>query len=64
MLVDWMALLDVTIVLCGYLEVVLNAVAPADVTNSLSVMRALRLARIFRLLRLFKRIRALRELQN
>ncbi|CAE7236582.1 Cacna1c, partial [Symbiodinium microadriaticum] len=63
-LVDWMALLDVTIVLCGYLEVVLNAVAPADVTNSLSVMRALRLARIFRLLRLFKRIRALRELQK
>ena len=63
-LLDWMALLDVTIVLCGYLEVLLNAVAPADVTSSLSVMRALRLARIFRLLRIFKRIRALRELQK
>ncbi|CAE7315625.1 CACNA1B [Symbiodinium pilosum] len=61
---DWMALMDVTIVLCGYVEMLMNVLAPADVAATLSVMRALRLARIFRLLRLFRRIRALRELQK
>ena len=61
---DWMALMDVTIVLCGYVEMLMNLLAPADVAATLSVMRALRLARIFRLLRLFRRIRALRELQK
>ena len=61
---DWMALLDVTIVVCGYVEVLMNSLAPADVVARLSVMRALRLARIFRLLRLFRRIRSLRELQK
>ena len=60
---DWMALLDITIVGCGYLEILMNAFA-SDLVANLSVMRALRLARIFRLLRLFRRIRALRELQK
>jgi len=61
---DWTVLLDVVIILCGYAELFLNAVAPGDGFENLTVLRALRLARIVRLMRLLRRTRALRELQK
>ncbi|CAE7327902.1 Cacna1c, partial [Symbiodinium necroappetens] len=64
MVSDWLAVLDIVVVMCGYAEILLKAMAPADLVARLSVMRALRLARIVRLLQFFRRIRALRELQK
>ncbi|CAE7191248.1 CACNA1C [Symbiodinium necroappetens] len=61
---DWLALLDLTIVLCGYLELLLNFLAPGDIVGNLGILRALRLVRIVRLMRLLRRIRALRELHK
>mmetsp|Transcript_32604 Transcript_32604/g.76120 ORF Transcript_32604/g.76120 Transcript_32604/m.76120 type:complete len:641 (-) Transcript_32604:213-2135(-) len=64
MLTDWIVLLDIIVIVCGYFEIVLNALGPTDWIARLHILRALRLARICRLLRLFRRIRALRELQK
>ncbi|CAE7662043.1 TPC1 [Symbiodinium sp. CCMP2592] len=61
---DWLVLLDLTIVLCGYLELLLNFLAPGDLVGNLGILRALRLVRIVRLMRLLRRIRALRELHK
>ncbi|CAE7436960.1 TIF3A1, partial [Symbiodinium sp. CCMP2456] len=64
MVSDWLGVLDIVVVVCGYAEILLKALAPADLVARLSVMRALRLARIVRLLQFFRRIRSLRELQK
>eukprot|EP00435_Cladocopium_sp_Y103_P037853 s1083_g10.t1 len=63
---DWMMILDVIIVGCGWLEIVMNA---ANVTEfgfrgSIKVTRVLRLVRIFRLIRLLRRVRTLKELHK
>ena len=62
---DWMICMDLGIVVCGYLEMVLDA--SLDASESLvrvGVVRALRLVRIFRLIRLLRKIRTLRELHK
>ncbi|CAE7809304.1 TPC1 [Symbiodinium sp. CCMP2592] len=64
MVSDWISVLDIVVVVCGYAEMMMNAMAPAEIVAKLSVMRALRLARIVRLLQFFRRIRSLRELQK
>mmetsp|Transcript_3285 Transcript_3285/g.7700 ORF Transcript_3285/g.7700 Transcript_3285/m.7700 type:complete len:671 (+) Transcript_3285:35-2047(+) len=64
MVSDWISVLDIVVVVCGYAEIMMNALASAEIVAKLSVMRALRLARIVRLLQFFRRIRSLRELQK
>lgn len=61
---DWMMVMDVGIVSCGWLEILLTQfTAAADVLGfRIKVLRVLRLVRIFRPIRLLKRVRALREL--
>lgn len=61
---DWMMLMDLGIVSCGWLEILLTQfTAAADVLGfRIKVLRVLRLVRIFRPIRLLKRVRALREL--
>ncbi|CAE7594193.1 unnamed protein product [Symbiodinium natans] len=59
---DWMIVLDSVIVLCGYIELILESISTSEEIQKLSILRALRLVRIFRLMRLLRRIRALREL--
>ncbi|CAE7269477.1 Scn11a [Symbiodinium sp. CCMP2456] len=61
---DWMVILDIVIIFCGYAELLLNLFAPGDLIASFSMLRVLRLARIIRLMRLLRRTRALRELQK
>jgi len=63
---DWMMILDVIIVACGWFEIIMNA---ANVTQfgfrgSIKVTRVLRLVRIFRLIRLLRRVRTLKELHK
>ncbi|CAE7198450.1 SCN10A [Symbiodinium natans] len=64
LLKDWMVILDIVIIFCGYAELLLNLFAPGDLIASFSMLRVLRLARIIRLMRLLRRTRALRELQK
>ncbi|CAK9083774.1 Voltage-dependent L-type calcium channel subunit alpha-1S (FGalpha1S) (Voltage-gated calcium channel subunit alpha Cav1.1) [Durusdinium trenchii] len=64
LLKDWMMLLDVVIVVCGWGEKILAAAIASSLGFRISVLRALRLVRIFRLMRLLKRIRPLRELHK
>eukprot|EP00435_Cladocopium_sp_Y103_P032142 s1667_g8.t1 len=61
---DWMMLMDVGIVSCGWVEILLVQFTPsADFLGfRIKVLRVLRLVRIFRPIRLLKRVRALREL--
>lgn len=62
---DWTILLDIVIILCGYAELALTAIAGDNTAVAqLGVLRALRLVRIVRLMRLLRRTRALRELQK
>ena len=61
---DWLILLDLFIVACGYVEIILDAVGPGHLVGNLGVLRALRFVRIIRLMRLLRRIRALRELHK
>ncbi|CAK9025254.1 unnamed protein product [Durusdinium trenchii] len=61
---DWMMLLDLFIVLCGWGEKVIETLADGGLGFRIAVLRALRLVRIFRLMRLLKRIRPLRELHK
>ncbi|CAK9059435.1 unnamed protein product [Durusdinium trenchii] len=61
LLKDWMMLLDVVIVVCGWGEKILAAAIASSLGFRISVLRALRLVRIFRLMRLLKRIRPLRD---
>mmetsp|Transcript_49147 Transcript_49147/g.101357 ORF Transcript_49147/g.101357 Transcript_49147/m.101357 type:complete len:604 (+) Transcript_49147:1-1812(+) len=59
---DWMIVVDILVVICGYVESILVQVTPSELVQKMSLLRALRLARIFRLMRLLRKIRALREL--
>ena len=61
---DWMMILDVVIVVCGWGEKLLSLFDWSNIGFRISVLRALRLVRIFRLMRLLKRIRPLRELHK
>ncbi|CAL1125903.1 unnamed protein product [Cladocopium goreaui] len=63
---DWMMILDVIIVACGWLEIVMNAanVMEFGFLGSIKVTRVLRLVRIFRLIRLLRRVRTLKELHK
>ncbi|CAK9024595.1 Calcium-dependent protein kinase 1 (PbCDPK1) [Durusdinium trenchii] len=49
---DWMMLLDLFIVLCGWGEKVIETLADGGLGFRIAVLRALRLVRIFRLMRL------------
>ncbi|CAJ1340350.1 unnamed protein product [Effrenium voratum] len=60
---DWVTAMDLAVVICGWVEVILNAVA-ADSFVRVSMLRAVRLVRILRPIRLLKRIRMLRELHK
>ncbi|CAE7221120.1 dis32, partial [Symbiodinium sp. CCMP2456] len=61
---NWMPLLDLLIVLCGYAEMVMaNFLTPEEV-GAMSLLRALRLVRISRLMRLLRKSRSLKELQK
>ncbi|CAE7198432.1 Scn11a [Symbiodinium natans] len=59
---DWMVLLDLIIVGCGWAEQLMSSLGSGDFAFRTAVLRALRLVRIFRLMRSLKRVRALREL--
>eukprot|EP00913_Durusdinium_trenchii_P025409 g23854.t1 len=62
---DWMMVVDVLIVFCGWGEKIFAALAPdSELGFRIAVLRAGRLVRIFRLMRLLKRIRPLRELHK
>ncbi|CAJ1394026.1 unnamed protein product [Effrenium voratum] len=62
-LLDWIMLLDIGIVVCGWVEIIMDAIE-AGFSFNIGVVRALRLVRIFRLIRLLKKIRPLRELHK
>eukprot|EP00913_Durusdinium_trenchii_P030586 g28646.t1 len=64
LLKDWMVLLDMAIILCGYIDLMLNLIAQRDFVLRLGIFRAFRLARIIRLMRVLRKMRALRELQK
>ena len=61
---DWMTLMDISIVACGWAEAALEIFGVGDSLFRLGIVRALRLVRIFRLIRLVRRIRAFRELHK
>ncbi|CAK9040934.1 Eukaryotic translation initiation factor 4C [Durusdinium trenchii] len=63
---DSMFILDLCVIVCGFLEMILDSVASdlAARVSILSILRLLRLGRVVRLVRLFGKIRALRELQK
>ncbi|CAJ1339801.1 unnamed protein product [Effrenium voratum] len=63
-LFDWVMLLDIVIVLCGWTEVIMEATDTASLSFDISVLRALRLVRIVRLIRMLKRVRPLKELHK
>lgn len=73
LLKDWMVILDIVIILCGYVEILVNLIDSSIGTNSadspalmakINVLRVLRLARIVRLMQLLRRSRSLKELQK
>ncbi|CAK8985909.1 unnamed protein product [Durusdinium trenchii] len=71
LLKDWMVILDIVIIMCGYAEVVIHIVDNSsggtdgdDLLDKFSVLRMLRLARIVRLMQLLRRTRSLKELQK
>ena len=51
---DWMMLLDVLIVACGWGEKIIQTIAEGSLGFRIAVLRALRLVRIFRLMRLLR----------
>lgn len=61
---DWMICMDLGIIVCGYLEMLLDAFMDSESVVRVGVVRALRLVRIFRLIRLLRKIRTLRELHK
>ncbi|CAE7878908.1 CACNA1B [Symbiodinium sp. KB8] len=60
---DWMMVVDIIIVGCGWAEIIISSAA-GNFGFRTAVLRALRLVRIFRLIRLLKKIRPLRELHK
>ena len=60
---DWMTVLDIVIIACGWVEVIMNSIG-TGLGFRIAVLRAMRLIRIFRLARLLKRIRPLKELHK
>ena len=60
---DWMICIDLSIIICGYIELLLDSFVASSVVN-LGVLRGLRLVRIFRLIRLLRKVRTLRELHK
>ena len=60
---DWMICIDLGIIICGYIEYLLDTFLASSVVN-LGVLRGLRLVRIFRLIRLLRKVRTLRELHK
>lgn len=61
---DWMTVMDISIVGCGWAEAAIDLLGAGDSIFRLGIVRALRLVRIFRLIRLLRRIRAFRELHK
>jgi len=61
---DWMTVMDISIVACGWAEAAIDVLGAGDSIFRLGIVRALRLVRIFRLIRLLRRIRAFRELHK
>eukprot|EP00435_Cladocopium_sp_Y103_P048781 s292_g14.t1 len=64
-LMDWIFLLDVGVILCGFTEIVMDSFIPErELAARIGILRLLRLARVIRLLQLLRKTRALRELQK
>ncbi|CAK9020796.1 L type [Durusdinium trenchii] len=61
---DFMILLDLFIVMCGWVEKIVDSIEGHGLGFNIAMLRALRLVRIFRLMRLLKRVRPLRELHK
>lgn len=62
---DPQVLVDLAVVLCGFLEVILSATRLVDgMFESVGILRVLRIMRIVRLSRLLRKTRTLRELQK
>lgn len=62
---DWIFLLDVGVILCGFTEIVMDFFIPeGELAARIGILRLLRLARVIRLLQLLRKTRALRELQK
>ena len=64
LLTDWMFLLDLFVIACGYIEMFLQYFYQGLALQTISISRALRLVRILRLTRLLRRTRGFRELQK
>ena len=65
LLKDWMVILDVVIILCGYTETIFHRFQIAsDIADSMGILRVLRMARIIRLMKLLRKTRSLKELQK
>ncbi|CAE7401399.1 Scn11a [Symbiodinium pilosum] len=63
-LTDWMVLVDLFVIACGYVEMLLQYLYEDLPLQTISLFRALRLVRILRLTRLLRRTRGFRELQK
>lgn len=64
-LMDWIFLLDVGVIVCGFTEIVMDFFIPeGELAARIGILRLLRLARVIRLLQLLRKTRALRELQK
>lgn len=62
---DWMVLLDIVIITCGYAEWVLTSAGDALTSRiNINMLRPLRLARIIRLMQFLRKTRSLKELQK
>lgn len=61
---DRVFLIDLCVIICGYVEMILDALSSEAIVASFGILRLLRLARVMRLLRLLRKSRALRELQK
>jgi len=62
---DWMVLLDIVIIACGYAEWVLTSAGDALTSRiNINMLRPLRLARIIRLMQFLRKTRSLKELQK
>ncbi|CAE7898813.1 Sodium channel protein type 11 subunit alpha [Symbiodinium microadriaticum] len=57
-------MMDVIVISAGYVEVMLDLVAPGNEYANLGVLSILRLARVLRLLKLLRKVKSLRELQK
>mmetsp|Transcript_36812 Transcript_36812/g.85042 ORF Transcript_36812/g.85042 Transcript_36812/m.85042 type:complete len:709 (-) Transcript_36812:130-2256(-) len=61
---DFFTLIDVTVLLCGYVELALSLSGMGEFFGRLGILRLLRVARVLRLTRVLRKMTALKELRR